>query len=126
MPSAVTSPRRRPQITKRKSILRTLADIQIGGQKKSGTRIKKRDLVYILRNLSTLIENGLTLPRALETVTQERSLKKYTSMLSTIRHMVESGDTLSNALSQFGDTFSDVMINQIRVGERSGTLPETR
>jgi type IV pilus assembly protein PilC len=106
-------------------LLQRLAEIQIGGSRKQTPRIKKRDLIYIMRNISTLIENGLTLPKALDTVARERTLKSYRTMLEQIRQRIESGEPFSSALAQYGRTFSDLIINQIRVGERSGTLPDT-
>ncbi len=40
------------------------------------------------------------------------------------RH-VNEGSTLSAAMAQFPETFNELTINQIRIGERSGALPET-
>src|SRR5690606_34484879 len=70
------------------------------------------------------IENGLTLPKAIETISREKSLKRYAGLLDQVRIKLESGEMFSTALSQCGKTFSDLFINQIRVGERSGTLPD--
>ncbi len=107
-----------------KSFLQTLAAIKIGGGTKQVGKIKKRDLIYMMRNVSTLIENGLTLPKAIETISQEKTLKHYAHLLDGIRMRVESGETFSGAL-QYAGVFSELMIHQIRVGERSGTLPDT-
>jgi len=87
--------------------------------------IKKRDLIYLMRNIATLTENGLTLAKALETISQEKTLKALRPLLNGIRLRLEAGETLSNALAQSGASFSELLINQIRVGERSGTLPQT-
>jgi type IV pilus assembly protein PilC len=38
---------------------------------------------------------------------------------------LENGETFSSALARFGSTFDTVMVNQIKVGEHSGTLAET-
>ena len=46
-------------------------------------------------------------------------------MLQAIRRHLENGESFSSALAQFGDTFDTVMVNQIKVGEHSGTLGET-
>ena len=104
--------------------LRWLASLQLGGASKS-VKIKKRDLIFILRNIATLTENGLSLPKALETICKEKSLKKYAGMLSTIRQTVENGDTFSGALAKYKDSFGELFISQIKVGEKSGTLPAT-
>ncbi|MBM3999562.1 MAG: type II secretion system F family protein [Planctomycetes bacterium] len=116
---------RRREDTGSKPLLQRLADIKIGGKARKATKIKKRDLIYIMRNVSTLIENGLTLPKSIETIAREKTLRAYAPLLDGIRMRIESGETFSGALQQAGGVFSDLMINQIRVGERSGTLPDT-
>ncbi len=105
-------------------LLQKLQNIQIGG-KKSLVKMKKRDLIFVLRNVCILVENGLSLPKAFETLVKEKALQKYSSMLYTIKSRVESGDSFSDALSQYPDTFTDIMISQIRIGEKSGTIPQT-
>lgn len=106
-------------------LLQKLQNIKLGGEGASGVKMKKRDMVFILRNLSILVENGLSLPKGLETIVKEKSLRKYRGLLETIKRRVENGDAFSDALALFPDTFSDIIISQIRVGEKSGTIPAT-
>jgi type IV pilus assembly protein PilC len=91
----------------------------------SQVKLKDRDLVFILRNLATLTESGVSLPKALGTLADERALEKHRDMLLTIRRHLENGETFSSALAHFGATFDTVMVSQIKVGEHSGTLNET-
>src|SRR3954451_14305130 len=96
------------------------------GSKRSGqTKLKDRDLVFILRNLATLTASGVPLPKALSTLAAEKALEKHSEMLNTVRRKLENGEAFSTALAHFGDTFDTVMINQIKVGEHAGTLGET-
>ncbi len=96
-----------------------------GRRRKGQAKLKDRDLVFILRNLSTLTSSGVPLPKALSTLAEERALEKHRDMLHVIRRKLESGESFSKALAHFGDTFDPVMVNQIKVGEHSGTLGET-
>lgn len=97
-----------------------------GSSKKKGAeKLKDRDLVFILRNLATLTQSGVSLPKALGTLAEEKALDKHRDMLHIIRRHLESGETFSSALAKFGETFDNVMVNQIKVGEHSGTLSET-
>lgn len=97
----------------------------LNGAGKSGqNKLKDRDLVFILRNLSTLTQSGVSLPKALATLAEEKALEKHRDMLHTIRRHLETGETFSSALARFGSTFDTVMVNQIKVGEHSGTLGE--
>ncbi len=96
-----------------------------GTGKAGQNKLKDRDLVFILRNLSTLTQSGVSLPKALATLAEEKALEKHRNMLHTIRRHLESGETFSSALARFGATFDTVMVNQIKVGEHSGTLSDT-
>lgn len=107
-----------------KNLLTMLASIQLGGSSKK-VKLKKRDLIFILRNIATLTENGLSLPKALDTICKEKSLKKYSAMLTDIRQTVENGNTFSGALVKYQAAFGELFISQIKIGEKSGTLPAT-
>src|SRR4051794_9790987 len=113
MPSMSVYPAKAPPPVAAASFLQKLASIKLGGSKK--VKIKKRDMIFILRNIATLTENGLSLPKALETIYKEKSLKRYSAMLSTIRQTVENGDTFSGALTRFQDAFGELFISQIKV-----------
>jgi type IV pilus assembly protein PilC len=95
------------------------------GGKPRQAKLKDRDLVFILRNLSTLTQSGVSLPKALATLAEEKALGKHRDMLHTIRRHLETGETFSSALVRFGGAFDPVMVNQIKVGEHSGTLGDT-
>src|SRR5688572_5978797 len=96
-------------------LLQTLQSIKIGGaaQRK---KIKSRDLIFILRNIGTLIENGLSLPTALQTIAKEKTLQQYQVMLSTICRTVENGEMFSEALKRYQETFGELLIAQIKIG----------
>ena len=67
----------------------------------------------------------MSLPKALGTLAEEKALEKHRDMLQSIRRHLENGETFSSALAHYGATFDTVMVNQIKVGEHSGTLSET-
>jgi type II secretory pathway component PulF len=95
------------------------------GRGKQEAKLKDRDLVFILRNLSTLTESGVPLPKALATLAEEKALEKHRDMLHGVRRHLENGETFSSALARYGSAFNTVMVNQIKVGEHAGTLGET-
>ena len=97
----------------------------VQSQRQAATKVKQRDLAFILRNLATLTQNGVSLPKALSTLAEERAVGKHRHMLLTIRRRLENGESFSSALAQFASTFDGIMINQIKTGEHSGTLPDT-
>jgi type IV pilus assembly protein PilC len=97
------------------------------GKKKSAAqqKLNDKDLVFILRNLATLTGSGVSLPKALGTLAEEKALEKHRDMLLSIRRHLENGETFSTSLSHFSSTFDNVMVSQIKVGEHSGTLNDT-
>ncbi len=88
-------------------------------------RLKPHELTFILRTLSTLVSNGVSLPKALATLAREETLAKHRHLLESLRRKVESGVSFSAALNQFPQVCDPITASQIRLGERSGTLPET-
>ncbi len=108
-------------------MLSKLHSIKIGGGPggPENLRISNRDLSYIISNLAMLVGNGLALPRALSTLEEERSLRRYFDLISSMRQRIEAGESFSATLTYFPTVFSELMVQQIKVGERSGTMAET-
>jgi type IV pilus assembly protein PilC len=94
-------------------------------RRKRPAKLRDRDLVFLLRNLATLTESGVSLPKALGTLAQERAMEKHREMLDSIRQHLENGVSFHAALGRFRGYFDAVMVNQIKVGEHAGTLAET-
>lgn len=96
-----------------------------GGDRPATGKVRRRDLTFILRNLSTLIANGVPLPKAIATLIAERSMRRYAAMLEDLRRRVEAGETFSSALAEYPRAFSEVMVCQVRAGERAGVIAAT-
>lgn len=97
------------------------------GSGKSHTAIgglKNKQITYLFRHLSTLLENGVSLPKALATLAEERGTEAYRATLDALRKRLESGESFSGALGHYPGTFDAVLISQVKVGERSGHLGE--
>lgn len=100
-----------------------LHSIQVGPQKPGDpTRIKQVVLADLLRLLLMLLENGLSLPKALSSLAEDRSTRKYAHVLNRLRISIESGGTLSGAMEKYPRTFTPMQVQQIRIGEKSGAL----
>ena len=93
--------------------------------RKAKEHLKPQELTFILSNLATLVGNGVPLPKAIATLAKEDTLARHREVLDSLRRKVESGITFSTAVSQFPHIADSLTVNQIRLGERSGTLPET-
>ena len=91
----------------------------------SRAKFKSRDRAYILQSLATLVDHGVPLPKALETLAREKTLRRYAGVLEGLRRGVESGEGLSAVMSRYPGCYSALIVQQIRVSERAGTLPST-
>jgi type II secretory pathway component PulF len=92
---------------------------------KKARRMRPHELTFILRNLCTLVGNGVPLPKALATLAQEDTLAKHKDSLDAIRRKVETGTPFSAAMAEFPNVCDRITAVQIRIGERAGTLVDT-
>jgi type II secretory pathway component PulF len=92
---------------------------------KKSEKLKQHELTFLLRTLSTLVSNGVSLPKALGTLAKDDTLAKHRHLLEALRRKVESGVAFSSALSTFPQVCDQLTVSQIRLGERSGTLADT-
>ena len=84
--------------------------------------IKRRDVTYIMRNLATLVDNGVSLQKALGTLACEASLRAHADVLDNLCHRIEVGETFSTALARFPNAFDTLVVHQVKIGEKAGTL----
>ncbi len=92
--------------------------IRGGGRK----RISNRDVTNFTRELATMLNAGLTLDHALETLINLSATRPLRQMLERVRTSVQAGGTLSMALQQEGNTFNLFYLNMVRAGEAAGAL----
>lgn len=88
-------------------------------------RISMKDVVILSRQLSTLFEaqvSALRIFRLLAAETENMSLAKK---LTIIADDLQSGNSISMALSKHPKVFSEFYVSMVRAGEESGKLDET-
>lgn len=88
-------------------------------------KFRAHEATFLLRNLATLVANGVSLPRALATLAKEDSLAGHRQTLELLCRRVESGTPFSTALVEFPQIIDRLSVNQIKVAERSGTIADT-
>ncbi|MDB1123031.1 type II secretion system F family protein [Vibrio algarum] len=88
-------------------------------------RMTGADINLFTRQLTTMLNAGLSLVSSLELI--ERNHPKLSGQLTitTIKHAIEEGDSLSEALKKATPLFDDTYINLISNAELSGQLAET-
>ena len=86
-------------------------------------KVKLDDLISFARQLTTMLEAGVTLLRSLEVITQQSESEKLFDILSEVNRDVEQGSSLSQALEKHPKIFNQFWVSLIEVGEASGTMP---
>ncbi|HEX7260064.1 MAG TPA: type II secretion system F family protein [Candidatus Saccharimonadia bacterium] len=85
-------------------------------------RITTKEKVIFTRQLSTLVDAGLPIAKALRTVAQQINSVKFKRVINSVVASVEGGSGLSNAFSQHPAVFNEIYISLVEAGETSGTL----
>ena len=92
------------------------------GKKKTGGRIKMRDIVIFTRQFSTMINAGLPLVQALDILAKQSENPALKEVTRNVVFDVESGHTVADALGKHPKAFSDLYVNMVAAGEAGGIL----
>jgi type IV pilus assembly protein PilC len=87
-------------------------------------RVKLRDLAVMTRQLSTMIQSGMTILRALHVLENQTQGKLLKSTLTAVRKDVEAGLPLSDSLERHPKVFQPIFVAMIRSGETGGVLED--
>lgn len=93
----------------------------LGFQRKP--KMKLQDLLLFSRELSDLVASGMTIGRALHTLSARKDETAVGKIVVTLRDEIVQGTSLSDALGLYPETFSSLYVNLVRAGEASGNLP---
>lgn len=86
------------------------------------TGIKEADIVIFTRQLSSMIQTGLTLIEALSILRDQATKPQMKSLLLDLIANISGGNSFSQALSYHRDVFSDVYIALVRAAETGGVM----
>jgi len=96
-------------------------NFELGFQRKS--KMKMQELLLFSRELSDLVASGMTIGRALHTLSARKDESAVGKIVETLRDEIIQGTSLSDALELYPETFSPLYVNLVRAGEASGNLP---
>lgn len=88
-------------------------------------RITNADVVMLSRQMTTLFEAQVSALRAFRLLASEARTASMGEKLTEIANDIQSGSTISAALSRHPKVFSSFYVNMVRAGEESGKLDET-
>jgi type IV pilus assembly protein PilC len=89
-----------------------------------GTGVKSADITIFSRQFATMIGAGLSLTKCLAILGQQTESAALRVIIGQVSHDVESGQSLSDALSKHPKVFPPIFVNMVRSGETGGVLDE--
>lgn len=89
------------------------------------SRGHKFPLGQFSQELLTLLEAGLSIVEAIETLKEKEARAEHQRLLGLIVDALYEGQSFSQALERFPQTFSPLYVATIRASERTGDLPES-
>ncbi len=89
-----------------------------------GNRVKLKEVAIFARQFATMIDSGLTLLRSLQILAVQTESKPLAEVIGQVRQEVESGTSLSMALSHHPKVFNKLFVAMVRSGESGGVLDE--
>jgi type IV pilus assembly protein PilC len=87
-------------------------------------RVKPKDLAVASRQLATMVTSGMTILRALYVLENQTESKPLRETFVAVRHDVEAGLLLSDALERHPKVFGPLYVAMVRAGETGGVLEE--
>ncbi|MBP9669254.1 MAG: type II secretion system F family protein [Candidatus Pacebacteria bacterium] len=87
--------------------------------------VKNKDVVMLSRQITTLFEAQVSALRAFRLLAAESQSPVLADKLSEVANDIQSGSSISAALSRHPKVFSPFYVNMVRAGEEAGKLDET-
>lgn len=97
---------------------KTAADPGVLSRKK----VSLKELVVFSRQFSVLYAAGISLPRALETLSEQVGNPSFKSAVREVGKSVEAGSSLADAMVKFPKVFPWLYVTMVRAGETAGIL----
>jgi type IV pilus assembly protein PilC len=88
------------------------------------TRVKAAELAALCWQLTTMVEGGIAIPAALETIGEDTENLQLRTILQQVLDKIRKGETFSASISGFPGVFNRLSCAMILAGETGGNLAE--
>src|SRR5947208_13770638 len=95
--------------------------------RRKSTKVKETDLVLFTRQLSTMIEAGISLVQALTALYEQADPKRQAALravVSDVTTRVQGGDSFNEAIAKHPRVFNRLFVSMVKAGETGGLLAE--
>ncbi len=107
-----------------------LVPVYVGLDKKRNVNLKmpvfgggrRRDVLFFTQELSTLLNAGVPLDRALNIATELTEKQEFRVIVMDVLRVLKGGKSLADSLGTHPEYFSNLYVNMVRAGEASGSL----
>lgn len=89
---------------------------------RSRRTLGKNDILYLTRELATLLQAGLPLDAALKTLENSSAADPVKILVASINEKIRGGASLSEAMAVQGNHFDRLYLSMIQAGEAGGSL----
>jgi len=83
---------------------------------------KRRDVLFLTQELSTLLNAGVPLDRAISITAELTERPAFRLLVQDVLRLVKGGKSLADSLAAHPEYFSELYVNMARAGEASGSL----
>ncbi len=87
-------------------------------------KVSQKDIVIFTRQFSTLLESGVSLSQSLRTLAAQTRNSIFKETIIDVQRDIDSGLSLSQAMSKYEHIFSTFSVNMIRSAEITGRVDE--
>jgi general secretion pathway protein F len=114
----------------RELIRQGLTPVYVGFEGKKSIALKlpslgsgrRHDVLFFTQELSTLLNSGVPLDRALSITSELTTRQQFRAIVLDILRSIKGGKSLADSLALHPAYFSELFINMVRAGEASGSL----
>jgi general secretion pathway protein F len=85
-------------------------------------RAQRKDVLFFTQELSTLLNAGVPVDRALTITAELTERPAFRSLVLAVVRTLKGGKSLADSLAGHPAQFSDLYVNMVRAGEASGSL----
>jgi len=82
----------------------------------------KTQLIDFTKQMATLLNSGIKLTEALSVLALQASDVRFKNAITDIRDRVVTGESFTDALTDYSDYFDVIFVSMVRVGEVTGSL----
>jgi type IV pilus assembly protein PilC len=109
---------------KRDGLVVVEIDEETGGVDLLPRRIGQSDIIYVTSQLAVMVDTGINLSAALNSIAEQEKGPTLKAVLTDLRNRVEGGEDFSSALARHPQQFDKTYVALIKAAEQTGKLSE--